>query len=321
MAAQRERGDMTESCAELPTAAQARERSVFTGLLFGAVTLIPGLVAVILGHSTTLLADWLRSFSETFAILLSWLTLRKVTRGRRTDYDYGYGKLESLSSLIVAAAMTLSFAAIVFSAVSRIRQPEPVKQVGWGLLISTGAAVINVVLWRRNYRLAQQEQSPIMESQWRLFRAKAVVNVTVISALGLSVLLRRFTWSLYVDPIGSLIVAGFLLASAYQVASTSIYDLLDKALEESLQFVILQELAAHFDTYRCFHGVQSRRSGGDVYIELFLEFDGDLKMAEVQRRIDAIRSSLEARIQNSQVLVVPTSDDAAAGGSYTRAQI
>lgn len=302
---------MTESGAGQPATAQTRERSVFAGLLIGAVALIPGLVAVILGHSTTLLADWLRSFSETFAILLSWLTLRKVTRGSRADYDYGYGKLESLSSLIVAAAMTLSFAAVVFIAVSRIRQPEPVRQVGWGLVVSIGAAMINLTLWRRNYHLARQEQSPIMESQWRLFRAKAVVNLTVILTLGLSVLLRRFAWSVYIDPIGSLIVAGFLLASAYQVASTSVYDLLDKALEESLQFVILQELAAHYDTYRCFHDFQSRRSGGDVYIELFLEFDGDLQMAEVQRRIDAIRASLEARIQNSRVLVVPTSDDAA----------
>ena len=189
---------MTEPRAEQPTTAQARERSVFAGLLFGAVALIPGLVAVILGHSTTLLADWLRSFTETFAILLSWLTLRKVTRGGRSTYDYGYGKMESLSSLIVATAMALSFAAVVFSAISRIRQPEPVRQVGWGLLLSIAAAAINVTLWQRNYRLARQEPSPIMESQWRLFRAKAVVNLTVILALGLSVLLREFAWSVYI---------------------------------------------------------------------------------------------------------------------------
>ena len=78
--------------------------------------------------------------------------------------------------------------------------------------------------------------------------------------------------------------------------------------------VILQELVAHYDPYWCFLDVKSRRSGKDVYIELFLEFDGDLHMAEVQHRIDAIRSSLEARIQNSRGWVVPTSEPTGRGG-------
>jgi divalent metal cation (Fe/Co/Zn/Cd) transporter len=78
--------------------------------------------------------------------------------------------------------------------------------------------------------------------------------------------------------------------------------------------VILHELAAHDETFRGFHGVESRRSGGDVFIDLLLEFDGDLRMAEALRRMDVIRSSLKARIQNSRVLVVPAGDGESASG-------
>jgi len=44
-----------------------------------------------------------------------------------------------------------------------------------------------------------------------------------------------------------------------------------------------------------------------VYIEIFLEFDGEMKMCEVQRIINRIKVSLEAHIAKSSVSVVPTS--------------
>ena len=103
-----------------------------------------------------------------------------------------------------------------------------------------------------------------------------------------------------------MILAGFLLFSAYRVASCSVYDLLDQTLAEALQFIILQELAAYFDEYERFHGVRSRRSGGDVFVEILLEFDGNRKMAEVQSVINEMKVRLEHKIQNSHVSIVPT---------------
>jgi ferrous-iron efflux pump FieF len=207
--------------------------------------------------------------------------------------------------------MVISFTIVLYGAIDRVRHLAPVGQVWLGLLTTSIAFALNVWLWLKNYRLASKDPSPIMESQWRLFRTKAINNLSVISALGLSVLLRRYPWSFYIDPVGSLIVAGFLLHSAYSVASTSVYDLMDRTLEEALQFIVLQELATYFDEYERFHGVRSRKSGGDVYVEIFLEFDGNRKMGEVQSIIDKMKASLEQRIQNSHVSIVPTTSPVA----------
>ena len=50
---------------------------------------------------------------------------------------------------------------------------------------------------------------------------------------------------------------------------------LDKTLDEELQMVIVRHLAQYFNEYTELHGVRSRRSGSNVYIEIFLEFDGE----------------------------------------------
>lgn len=286
--------------------AQEKERSVRTGWLLGLIGLFPAVVSVVIGHSTTILADFFKTACETFANFLAWLSLRRVAKGKTGVYQYGYGKLENLSSLAIAGAMVIAFTVVLYGAIDRLRHPAPVGQVWLALLTTAIAFVLNIWLWVKNHRLARKDPSPIMESQWRLFRTKAINNLSVISILGLSALLRRYPWSFYIDPLGSLIVAGFLLFSAYGVASASVHDLMDRTLEEALQFIILQELAAYFDEYERFHGVRSRKSGGDVYVEVFLEFDGNRKMAEVQRVINKMKISLEQKIQNSHVSIVPT---------------
>jgi divalent metal cation (Fe/Co/Zn/Cd) transporter len=77
--------------------------------------------------------------------------------------------------------------------------------------------------------------------------------------------------------------------------------------------VIVRHLAVFFNDYTALHGVRSRRSGSNVYIEIFLEFDGEKKMCEVQEVINRIKVSLEAHISKSSVSVVPTSSAACEG--------
>ena len=127
----------------------------------------------------------------------------------------------------------------------------------------------------------------------------------MLASLALTLIFRAHDWSHYIDTIFSFVLSGFLLTSAYMVTADSMYDLLDRSLDESLQMEITRLLVAHFDEYEDLHGVQSRRSGGHVYIEIFLKFDGTRRMAEVQRAIDHITADLENKIPSSQVMICP----------------
>jgi len=284
-----------------------KERSLFLGFLFGFGSLVPNILAMILANSVTLQSNVLRSSSETLAIFFSWLTVRRVAQGITHRYNYGYGKLENLASLIIAAVMILSLVVIFGNAVGRFRRPIVIGGLGagMGLLFAGLAGSANAWYWVRLQGMAEKQSSAIMESQWRLFRARTVANLGVISSLGLSLTLRKYSWVVYVDPVGSIILAGFLLFSAYGIISMSVYDLLDRTLEESLQMIILQELTGYFDEYVALHGIRSRRSGSSVYIEIFLEFDGERKMADVQRVIDSMKDRLEQRVPGSQVVISP----------------
>ncbi len=286
-----------------------QEKTVFVSLLVDLFLWIPDIIAAILAGSVTMFADVVKCGNEILATFFAWIMLRKITRGESVTYDYGLGKFETVTGILTGAVMFISLVIVFFAAVSRIMVPEILHIEGsaLGIILMFIGVCVNSWLWIKNYRVAKKEHSPIMESQWRLFRTKAFSDFSVFLALVLSVSLHQFWWSVYIDPLASFIIVGFLLFSGYRVIASSLPDLLDKTLDESLQIVIVRELTEFFSEYHALHGVRSRRSGSNIYIEIFLEFDGDRKMCEVQEVIDRMKTSLEGKILKSSVTIVPSS--------------
>ena len=299
----------------------AKQRTILASLVIDFILWLPDIAAAVLSGSIVLFADALKCANEILATFFAYLTVRKMAKGGAGTYDYGMGKMETMTSIVTGGVMFISLALVFFVAIYRIEFPEGLVREGayLGVVLMIIGVCTNSWLWFRNYRLNLKEPSPIMDSQWRLFRTKAFSDFSVLTALVLSLSLSQYEWALYIDPLASFIIAGFLLFSGYRVVASSLPDLLDKTLDEELQLVIVRELAAFFDDYTALHGVRSRRSGANVYIELLLEFDPEKKMGEVQQSIDRIRASLEAKIPKSVVSVVPTSS-AAAGGTIVPEQ-
>jgi ferrous-iron efflux pump FieF len=286
-----------------------KQRTVLTSLIIDFVLWIPDIVAAALSGSIVLFADAVKCLNEIIATFFAYLTIRKMAKGGAGAYDYGMGKLETITSVMTGGVMFISLVIVFFVALYRVAVPAELVHDGvyLGIVLMVIGVCMNSWLWLKNFRFNKREPSPIMDSQWRLFRAKAFSDFSVLVALIASMELSAYSWSLYIDPLASFVIAGFLLFSGYRVITSSLPDLLDKTLDEELQMVIVRHLAAFFHDYTALHGVRSRRSGSNVYIEIFLEFDSEKKMGEVQAIINRIKVSLEAHIPKSSVSVVPTS--------------
>lgn len=273
--------------------------------------LIPTVVAVILSDSVVMFAGLLKCFNEAIAVFISWRILRQIARGKGQEYDYGLGKLESMGSFLVTALLCVSIVIVCFGAFHRLFHPQPIKLGGsiLGVVIQIGAVAMNCWFWWKNRKLAEKEYSPVMEAQWRLFRAKALSEGTILVTLLLSISFMNFTWSEYFDPIGSFVIVGFIAMSVRELGGRAVGDLLDRTLDESMQMVIVRKLAHFFDEYADLHGVRSRRSGARIYVEVFLEFDGDRPMADVQGTINRMTEALESEIPGSFVVISPTTID------------
>ncbi len=286
--------------------APEREQAVRYSLVMGLVNFFPRLVAAWLADSATLYTDALRSGTETLANLFSWLTVRRLARGGRADFEYGLGKLENLTSVLIVGAMAVSVVIMAANSIHRLLHPAPLRRLGLGIVVVVLAGIINYILWQKSRQAARAEPSPLMESHWRLMRNKFLANACVLAVLLADLASHGHALALYLDPLASLGLCVFIVFSNYGILADSVAALLDKTLDERLQIEILKHLVVFEPHYRQLHGVRSRRSGKDIFIEIYLEFEGDRRMAEIQDTADAMRAALEQAIPGSHAAIVPT---------------
>lgn len=272
-----------------------------------AFTVVAASVAVLTSNSVTFLANVLIAVSGLLGTWLSYRTVRKMAAGPNARYSYGLGRLETMSSLAVAASMAFSALFILHETIGRLYFPEPVEGGMIGLIATGISFVASGYLWWRNWRLAQTDGSPIFGAVWRLCRQGTLEDLLIICTVGLGTVLdHEAGWSHYLDPIGSLILLGLLVMSVYELLRGSVGDLLDWSLSEYHQMLIMRSLAEHYDAFEQVHGIHTRRSGSQVFIELALEFDPARTMGEVYDAMASIRAHLAAQIPGARVVIAPT---------------
>lgn len=283
-----------------------KESSVRIAALSGLTDTIVCSIAAANSNSSLLLSDALKTGLEFLAVLLAWVSIRRITRGAGQDFEFGIGKLENLASLVIGSLMVLGVAVISFAAIRNIIDPG--HATGIGIYISLADQVvyglINGYLMRRASVAAKHENSPIMASQAKMFFAMFFGNVFIFITVSLGLLLHNFDWSVYIDPLAALVVAATIVMAVIEVFSTSCYDLLDGALAEEDKLRIMRVLAENFDRYDMIYSVRSRRSGSRAFIEIYLGYDAERRVGDVEREIEAIRAAVVQLIPNSSVIIV-----------------
>jgi len=285
-----------------------KEKAILVSLLLGIGSAIPNIVAALTSNSLIMLTGVFQSISEILAIFFAYIAIRKVSKGTNLIYNYGYGKMEGFSSLLMALVIVISLIVVLTGAIRGLLKPE--KLAGIGVLIGIAFNMVGVLTnlwqWIKFKRLARIAFSPIVEGQLKLYRGKFAMDFGETLTLSAGLLLGKFSFAHFIDPIGALLLSGVLFHSAYTLFSTSMDNLMDRTLEESMQTGILKVLAQHFDDYKDLHDIRSRRSGGDVFIELYLEFDDDLPMEKMMEHIKTISADIKAIIRNCQVNIIPS---------------
>jgi cation diffusion facilitator family transporter len=290
----------------IATSSNSHERTllVAVGVCFVDVLLTGG--AALASNSLTILSDAFKEGTDFLAMLASYFTLRAVRRSPHERFAYGIGKLENLVSMAIAVMMVACAGLILVQASHAIRFPKPIEGTLPGIVIFSTYAVIGFGIFFRNRLELRKRESAILASQAQLWFAKATFDGLMAATLIAEVVLREQSWSRYLDPLASLVGVFFLLHAAWSIASSSVGDLLDASLTEHLQLRILRQLIERFDDYDKLHKIRTRRSGSRVYVEVFLQFDAQLLMGEVQRRIDALSELIRTEIPGTEVVIVPS---------------
>jgi len=194
-----------------------REKTLLTSLLLSAPGPLVTGIAVVTSRATTQIADFIRRGMELVAIVIAWWVFRRLHRNNAVD-EAERARLERAAGLSTAGAMAGSGAILMGLALSRLSAFEPGGSVTMGLTIAVLGAIANGALWRRYTVLTREQHNPVIASQQQLYRAKTVVDLCVVTALAAVALAPDHPATRYVDIVGSVSVACYLLWTGLRTA-------------------------------------------------------------------------------------------------------
>lgn len=194
----------------------SRKKTLLTSLLFSAPAPLVTGFAVLTSQSTTQLADFFRRTAELIAIFIAWWVFHRTSQTEKSD-EKRKSRLEKMATLTTAVAMTCSGTVLLIVALSRISTFQPGGKVITGLVIAILGVLTNGWFWHRYDSFLREQYNPVIAAQRQLYRTKTVVDLCVTIALSTVAIAPAFPATRYVDFIGSIIVACYLLWSGVKM--------------------------------------------------------------------------------------------------------
>ncbi|HKX95354.1 MAG TPA: cation diffusion facilitator family transporter [Methylibium sp.] len=236
--------------------------------------------------SVGLLSDALESLVNLAGAMFALAMVTLAARPPDAAHPYGHHKAEYFSSgfegvLIFAAAL-----GIVWAAIDRLLAPQPVEQLGLGLVLSVASSVLNGALAWSMLRTARAHRSVALEGDARhLF-----TDVWTSAGVVLGLLAVAATGWLWLDPVIALAVAANILREGAGLVRRSASGLLDEALEPE----VLAQIERTLDEFRHEHTIRfddlaTRRAGQRRFVDLHMHMPGAWSL----QRAAALRTSVE----------------------------
>ena len=181
-------------------------------LLWSVIMSSPGPLVVgiglLMGKSSTQIADFVRRSAELMAIIASYVVYKVTNRDSYEDIIRKQ-RLERNTDIFVGAAMCLGGSMMLLLAF--LSSNTDVGNVIPGLSIAVMGVIANSIFCRRYNKLGKERGNSILLVQSKLYRAKTFVDGCVTIALLSVVFFPGTQVSYYLDKIGSVIVALYLI--------------------------------------------------------------------------------------------------------------
>ena len=295
------------SGATLTPAQREKEQALLRAIVLDFFCYSALVLAAIASGSLTILAELPRGGLLYTIEIISLVTLRRSHRGRFFAFEYGIGKIERVITSIIGLGLFVAAAFTLNATIERVANPTvlPTPAMILGVAVAGFNFAINLYCAGDFVRANRTEESLILASQVRSRLVKTVASGVVVAVLVVATWLSDPTGAAYVDAFGALFVIGYMVVTGKALLQESIPDLLDRALPESQQLLLMRVMSRHFDDFESFGSIKSRHSGGNSFITVELAFQGDMALAEVRRRCDAVRNEIIELIPDAFVEVIP----------------
>jgi cation diffusion facilitator family transporter len=202
----------------------------------------------------------------------------------------------------------LAAGSIAATAIPRLLQPEPLEQVGPGLVVSTVASLVNLFVSRVLLKAARRYRSITLEADAHHLMTDVFTTAGVIVGVGLVSLTG---WQ-RLDPLIALLVAANILVTGFRLLRRSAAGLMDAALPAPDVQAVQQVLEPFGSQGVRFHALRTRTAAARGFVSMHVLVPGDWTVLRAHQVAEQIESDIRQRLPKIAVFthVEPLEDPA-----------
>ncbi len=286
----------------------ALTRFAWLSIAAAVVTIGLKVAAFFITGSVGLLSDAAESVVNLVGAMVALVMLTIAARPPDDEHAYGHGKAEYFSSGVEGALIFIAAVSIGYASVVRLLNPEPIEDVGVGLVVAAIASTINFGVSRVLKSAGQQYESITLEADAQHLVTDVWTSVGVILGIA-AVALTGWYW---LDPVIALLVAANILWTGFQLVRRSVLGLMDTALPPDELAKINSVLAPYRSDGVQFHAMRSRQAGARRFVSMHVLVPGDWTVESGHQLLEKIESNIRQALPNITVFthLEPISDPA-----------
>ena len=262
------------------------------------LVVLKGAVMVMSG-SLSILASLTDSGLDLVASLITFFAVRYAKTPPDKEHPFGHGKAEAFSALFQAALVFASGALILQSCFTHLAHPEPVRQSGWAVAVLVLSLILTFGLVAVQTRVLRDANSVAVSADRMHYLTDLVTNAVALVGVGAAALGFGLA-----DTLAGFVMALWFLWGAIGVLREAADHLMDRAMSDEdvarIRGLVLDDAAV-----RDVHQIRTRMAGPYVLIQMHVELDPRLSLADAHRIIIAAENRLMDAFPNADILIHP----------------
>ena len=279
-------------------------RNARLSILSNSVLIAMKLFVGFLSGSVSIISEAIHSLMDLAAAIMAFFSIRIAQAPADADHPYGHEKVENVSGVLEAGLIIVAAGLIIWESVKKLITHEAVHNLELGVAVMLASGIVNIVVSRRLYKVAQEESSVALEADALHLKTDVYSSLGVAGGLLVIVIIDRLfhaAWVYYLDPLVAMSIAFVILREAWSMLVKAFGPLVDASISQ-------EELALIEETVRAragigMHSVRTRRAGGKKHIDFHLTLPPDMSVLDSHALCDSIEGEIEARLTHTSVLI------------------
>lgn len=270
------------------------------GALANIILILLKFFAGIFGSSQALIADAVHSVSDLFTDIVVLLGIGIGRKPPDEEHPFGHARIETLASAIVGMALIATAFYLGIKASLNIYLHTEYHPTILALVVAGVSVALKEALFHFTVHTGRRIKSQLIVANAWHHRSDAFSSVAVL--IGIAGTQIKPSWHI-LDSFAALFVSFFIVKVGLDILLNALREFTDTAPQLEVISKIRQ-CALNVDGVIDTHDLRVRTSGGFYQMEIHIEVDGQLTVAEGHRIAKAVESCLVEDIENLDRVIV-----------------